>query len=103
MDVLVIPYPDKHHFRDYGFPLKVWEYMASGRPLIYSNLEIIREVLGERATSFQPEDAHSLAGAILSIYNNVEPAEKIAKKNIIDVKDYTWKARSENILDFIYK
>src|SRR3989344_6064022 len=47
MDILVIPYPDKPHFRDYGFPMKVWEYMASGRPIVYSNLEIIGEILKE--------------------------------------------------------
>ena len=101
MDILAIPYPDKHHFRDYGFPLKVWEYMASSRPIVYSNLEIIREVLGGRATSFQPDDAASFANAVLSIQEDVESAERIAKQNPKDVYAYTWKARAENILNFI--
>ena len=101
MDILVIPYPDKPHFRDYGFPMKVWEYMASGRPIIYSNLEIMREVLGGRATSFQPDDASSFANAVLSIYQDAESAEEIARKNTNDVQAYTWKARAENILNFI--
>ena len=39
-DVLVIPYPDKPHFRLYGFPMKVYEYMASQRPIVYSKLEL---------------------------------------------------------------
>lgn len=101
MNVLSIPYPDKPHFRDYGFPMKVWEYMASGRPIIYSNLEIMREVLGGRATSFQPDDASSFANAVLSIYQDAESAEEIARKNTNDVQAYTWKARAENILNFI--
>lgn len=101
MDVLVIPYPDQHHFRDYGFPLKVWEYMASGRPIVYSNLEIIREVLGSRATSFQPDDARSLAKAVLSISQDMESAERVAGENPKDIHAYTWKARAENILNFI--
>ncbi len=99
MDILVIPYPDKHHFRDYGFPMKVWEYMASGRPIVYSDLEIIGEVLKGRATSFHPDDAHSLAKAVLSVYKNVELAEGIAKQNSKDVEAYTWKARAENMLN----
>ncbi len=103
MNVLAISYPDKHHFRDYGFPMKVWEYMSSGRPVVYSDLEIIGEVLGERATSFKPDDARSLAEAVLSVYKDVDSAEEIARKNPIDVQAYTWKARAENIFNFINK
>ena len=102
MDVLAIPYPDKHHFRDYGFPLKMWEYMATGRPIVYSNLEIIREVLESRGTSFQPDDARSLANAILSIQKDMKSAERTARENPKDVHAYTWKARAKNILNFIH-
>ncbi|MEK7567320.1 MAG: glycosyltransferase family 4 protein [Patescibacteria group bacterium] len=101
MDILVIPYPDKRHFRDYGFPMKVWEYMASGRPIVYSNLEIIGEILKGRATAFKPDDASSLAEAILSLYQDRESAERLAKQNPEDVLAYTWKARVKNILDFV--
>jgi len=103
MDVLVIPYPDKHHFRDYGFPMKVWEYLASGRPIVYSNLEIIAEVLQGRGVSFQPDDARSLAHSILSVFNDVESAEKVAQENPSIVQSYTWKARAESIIKFIQR
>ena len=103
MDILVIPYPDKHHFRDYGFPMKVWEYMASGRPIVYSNLEIIAEVLGGRGIPFQPDDERGLAHSILSVFNDMEPAEKVARENPNIVQLYTWKARAENIINFIRK
>lgn len=103
MDILVIPYPDKPHFRDYGFPMKVWEYMASGRPIIYSDLEIMREILRNRATSFEPDNAASLAKAISSVYQDRETAEKVAKQNPEDTQAYTWKARAANILNFIQK
>lgn len=101
IDVLVIPYPNKHHFRDYGFPMKVWEYMASGRPIIYSNLEIIDEALGEKATSFISDNEKSLADSVLSVFNNMEEKEKIALKNREFVKSYTWDKRAENIFNFI--
>ena len=103
MDALAIPYPDKRHFRDYGFPMKVWEYMASGRPIIYSNLEIMREVLNGRAVSFRPDDAFDFANAVLSVYKDMEAAEEIAKRNFRDIQAYTWKARAENMLNFIRK
>jgi len=103
MDVLVIPYPDKHHFRDYGFPMKVWEYMASGRPIIYSNLEIIGEILEGRGTHFQPDNASSLADAVMQVFEDTATAEKNATRNIRDVQAYTWRARAERILTFIQK
>jgi len=101
VDILVIPYPDKHHFRNYGFPMKVWEYMASGRPIVYSDLEIIGEILEKRGVPFQPDDVHSLANAVSFIFQDIEPAERIAKENSRDVQLYTWKARAENIIKFI--
>ncbi|MEK7586739.1 MAG: glycosyltransferase, partial [Patescibacteria group bacterium] len=42
-DVLSIPYPDQPHFRNFGFPMKVYEYMANRRPIIYSKLELVEE------------------------------------------------------------
>jgi len=103
MDALVIPYPDKHHFRDYGFPMKVWEYMASGRPIVYSNLEIIAEALEGRGVPFQPDDEKGLAHSILSVFNDVEAAEKIAQENPNIVQLYTWKARAGSIIKFIQR
>jgi len=101
IDVLVIPYPDKHHFRDYGFPMKVWEYMSSGRPIIYSDLEIMREVLGGRGVSFRPDDPRSLVGAVSAVHRDIRQVEKIAARNIEDVGAYTWLARARNIIAFI--
>lgn len=101
MDVLVIPYPDEPHFREYGFPMKVWEYMAAGRPLVYSDLGIIGEALKNRAHSFVPGNAESLADAVRDIKNKPEEALARTAKNTKDVLAYTWGARAKNILDFI--
>jgi len=103
MDALVIPYPDKLHFRDYGFPLKVWEYMASGRPIIYSRLEIIDEVLKGRGTPFEPDNIESLVEAITNVNKNNQEVEKIALQNSRDIRTYTWQARARKILNFIKK
>lgn len=101
MNVLVIPYPDKPHFRNYGFPMKIWEYMASGRPIVYSGLGIMAEVLEDKATSFKPDNASSLAGAIKSILEDIDAAEMVATQNHKEVEDYTWGARARKIISFI--
>lgn len=101
MDALVIPYPDTHHFRDYGFPLKVWEYMASGRPIIYSDLEIIREVLEGRGVSFRPDDSADLVRAVRAVRQDGSLFERNAKENQVHVRSYTWVERARHIVDFI--
>ena len=103
LDVLVIPYPDKRHFREYGFPMKVWEYLAAGRPIVYSNLELIAEVLEGRATSFPPEDAPGLARALTEVFEHKEAAESAAAKNPAEVLSYTWEVRAKNIIDFVQR
>lgn len=98
MDTLVIPYPNKHHFSDYGFPMKVWEYMATGRPIVYSNLEIIAEILKDRGVPFVPDNEHSLADAVVSIARG---SEERAEGNTRDVLEYTWDMRVSKIVHFM--
>lgn len=101
MDMLVIPYPDEPHFRDYGFPMKAYEYMASKRPILYSDLPIIAEVLGDYAISFRPGDAKDLADKIMHLKNNPTEGENLANKAHIKVANYTWDKRAENIIAFV--
>lgn len=101
MDILVIPYPDEKHFRDYGFPMKVWEYLASGRPIVYSDLEIIAEVLRGKATPFRSGDSRSLSEVIKFISGDWVDAQIQAKKNLQKITAYTWEARATNIINFI--
>ena len=101
MDVLVIANPDTPYFRNYCFPFKTWEYLSSGRPIIYSDLEIIDEILGARATPFKVGDPHSLARAINSVHEDMENKEKVAEKNLEDLKQFTWKARAQNVINMM--
>lgn len=98
MNALVIPYPDKPHFRDYGFPMKVWECLAAGRPVFYSKLALIGEILEGRGIPFEPGNARALADAILSMEQDQEQAECVAVQNTRDVWAFTWEARAKNIL-----
>ena len=99
-DALVIPYPDKPHFRLYGFPMKVYEYMASQRPIIYSKLELAEEVLSDCGYGFVPDDPIDLAEKIKQAIDakDVDGKTKIAYKK---VKNYTWQKKAENIIEFI--
>lgn len=86
----------------YTSPLKLFEYMASKRPIVSSDLPSLREVLNDsNAYFFEPDDSKSLARVIaLAIQNNNE-AEKKAHQAYQDVALHTWDARARNILNFI--
>lgn len=101
LDVLAIPYPNKPHFRDYGFPLKVWEYMAAGRPIVYSNLAIIGEILEGCGIPFVPDNPESFAKVVSSVYEDVHAADTMAEKNTRNVYAYTWDERVSKIVKFI--
>ncbi|MCR4279352.1 MAG: glycosyltransferase [Candidatus Zambryskibacteria bacterium] len=100
MDMLVIPYPDEPHFRRWGFPMKVYEYLASRRPIIYSRLDIIDEVLSDIAWSFEPGNSQDLSEVIKKIANDTNVNDKVAKAYKI-AENSTWGTKAVNIINLI--
>ncbi|OHA17029.1 MAG: hypothetical protein A3C79_01970 [Candidatus Taylorbacteria bacterium RIFCSPHIGHO2_02_FULL_45_28] len=98
MDVLVIPYPDKPHFRNYGFPMKIYEYMASGVPVVYTKLDLIEEVVSDCAYGIPPDSSDELAQVLLNIRKDSKTAGKLAKKSLEKVKSLGWDDKARNIL-----
>lgn len=101
MDVLVIPYPDKDHFRNCGFPMKAYEYMASGVPVVYSRLDIIHEVLGGLGTPFVPDDPKDLADKINAIIENSSKFKRMSDEARRVASSLTWNDKARNIINYI--
>jgi len=61
-------------------PIKVLEYMASSRPLIASNMPIVRELVREDvdALLFSPSDPEDLARQVLTLLDDFELAQRLA-------------------------
>ncbi len=97
-DVLVIPYPDMPHFREYGFPMKVYEYMAAGKPIIYSRLDLVEEVIGSTGVGFTPGDSKSFADAVVELQANKQKAEESTRAHEELAHKYTWDAKAQKIL-----
>ncbi len=102
-DVLVLPNKSGNAMSEkYTSPLKLFEYMASGRPIVASDLPSIREVLNENnAVLVEPNSPEKLAQGIEKIFIDSDLCDKIFKQAYLDVQNYTWEKRAEKILKFI--
>lgn len=104
-DVLVLPNTAKEEISKYWTsPIKMFEYMASKRPIVASDLPSIKEILNEdNAILVKPDDPKALAEGIKKVLESPELAERISAKAFQDVQQYTWEKRAEKILGFIQK
>ncbi len=98
-DVLVLPNTGKDVIgARFTSPLKLFAYMASGRPIVASDISSTREVLPKEAAYwFKPDDAHDLASAIEKALTDPHAGSQahIAKE---EAARYTWDARAASIV-----
>lgn len=102
-DVLVLPNKAGDPLSEkYTSPLKLFEYMASGRPLVASDLPSLREILGsEHAILIKPNDPRALAEGIKRVMADESLAQKIAAEALRSVQKYSWQSRAKRILAFL--
>lgn len=102
-DVLVLPNSGREAISaKYTSPLKLFTYMASGIPIVASDLPSLREVLSEKnAYLVRPDDPEALAAGIREALAHPEEALARATQARSDVARYSWKARAEAILKSI--
>lgn len=98
-DVLVLPNTSTPISLHYTSPLKLFEYMAAGKPIVASDLPAIREILkdGHDACLVEPGNAHALAVAIRRVLDDRALAERIARTAFDEAAAYTWARRAERI------
>jgi len=80
-------------------PLKVFEAMAAGRPLVVSDLPSSREVLrpDENAVLVTPGDAPALSAALRRLLEDPAFSRRLAAQAWRDASAYTWDARAQHL------
>ncbi len=99
-DVLVIPNSGKNEdTARFASPMKLFEYMASGTPIVASNVPSIREVLGDQEALFvDADDAAALVNGITSVFTHEKEAHEKADSAQRKTREYTWGERVRHIL-----
>jgi glycosyltransferase involved in cell wall biosynthesis len=100
-DVLVMPTTPDLPFAAYTSPLKLFEYMAAGRPVAASDLAVLREVLHHRenALLYEPTDGFALAAAVRELLRDQELAGRLSAQALRDVRAYSWEERARRIAE----
>jgi glycosyltransferase involved in cell wall biosynthesis len=99
-DLVILPLTADFMVHAGAMPLKLFEYMAAGVPILATDLPSIREVLrhGENAWLVPPSNPKALAEGIRHLLENPDLAERLAQQARKDVRQYTWKRRAAVIL-----
>jgi glycosyltransferase involved in cell wall biosynthesis len=102
-DVLVLPDLSIDIYSNlYTSPMKLFEYMASGKIILASDIPSLREVLTEdSAVFFQSGNEISLASKIKEILNDYENFNKKAQVARDIVSEFTWEKRALQITRLI--
>jgi glycosyltransferase involved in cell wall biosynthesis len=105
-DILLAPYQTEQEGNktsEYMSPIKLFEYMSSSKPILCSDLAVIREILNENnAYLIDPHSVDAWVEGIEKIMTNKTWADSLAQNAYRDFNDhYTWYKRGEMILEFI--
>jgi len=108
-DLLLMPYQHQVGVRSgrsdtasWMSPMKMFEYMAAGRPIVSSNLPVLREVLTDdrNALLAEPGAIDDWVAAVDGLANDRELRQRLAATAVADFDaHYTWTARAAAVLD----
>jgi len=99
--VLLMPFPWTEHYAYNMSPLKMFEYMASNRVIVASDLPSIKEVLTHNVNAilYKTDDLHDLSAKIDWALSN--DTKQLSLQAYKDVKCFTWSERAKNIVEYI--
>jgi glycosyltransferase involved in cell wall biosynthesis len=99
-DIALLPLADGVVARCFTSPLKLFDYLAAGLPIVAVDFPTIREVLrdGENGLLVPPNDPSAFAAAINRLIDDPDLARRLGRQARQDASGYTWDRRAERLL-----
>jgi hypothetical protein len=106
--ILLMPYSRKVYVRSSNLetgrfmsPLKLFEYLAAGKIIIASNLEVYKHVLNKKnSILIDSDDFKKWAKKINYVFSNINNFNLMRKESYNTAKKYTWFFRAQKIVDY---
>jgi len=102
MDVFlltVVPQGKGDQISGYTSPLKLYEYLAAGRPILVSDLPVLREDVSDESVYFCDNVVEDFVKTLRNIDANRREARARAVNGLKVAHARTWKLRSRRILE----
>ena len=98
-DIILLPYPREIATADSMSPMKLFEALAAGRPIVASDLPVLRELLvhEENALLVEPGQIDSWLAAIRRLRSEPELAVRLARNARALAGQFGWDRRAEKI------
>jgi glycosyltransferase involved in cell wall biosynthesis len=107
-DILIMPYGKKIAGSSGGdsaaicSPMKLFEYLAAGKPILSSDLPVIHEILNSNNALFcEPDNPDSWAEGLTKLLNDPNLRESLSAAALKESQKYSWQKRAESIISFM--
>ncbi len=97
--VVAVPFLKSVMTERHTSPIKAFEALAAGRPIVCTDLPSSREILTHEQTALlvPPGDAHALAAAIRRLLGDRELAARLARNAFDAAPAYSWDSRARRL------
>jgi glycosyltransferase involved in cell wall biosynthesis len=103
-DCLIVP-PTDEPLRGGGtvLPMKIFGYLAAGRPILAPRLPDVEEVLtdGKTALLVAPQNFAEAARVLADLFDDEKLQQNLAQHARSAAFEYTWEARARRVFDFL--
>ncbi|MEK7088401.1 MAG: glycosyltransferase [Patescibacteria group bacterium] len=92
---------DEYSYRETS-PMKLFEYLATGKPIIAAKTPAIGNVVSaEEVIFYEPDDTVDLIKQMNFVLDNQVICEVKAQRALEKAKEFSWQKRADNVLSFI--
>jgi glycosyltransferase involved in cell wall biosynthesis len=82
-----------------GFGLPPLEAMASGTPVVTSNISSLPEVVGDAAVLVNPENVFDIARGLREVLLDESVRRRCVERGYLQLKAFSWRRNAEQVLE----